>query len=236
MSRIEIQESLSRSAQAHSGAVALVASADASASIAEALADGGYQAVLFDSAQELIEDCAVDPLHPGHETVVLWSGEKLASASPSIERIAKSLPGSAIVVVYATMRRWELRNALTAGACGLVELDRLDATLAATVQAARAGLVCAPRTNWRQIDPPALSTREKQILSLVVMGYMNSEIAKQLFLAESTVKSHLSSAFGKLGVRSRNEAVNLIVDPEHGLGMGILGLGGERIEMASATG
>jgi len=35
----------------------------------------------------------------------------------------------------------------------------------------------------------------------VVVGYMNSQIAERLFLAESTVKSHLSSAFGKLGVR-----------------------------------
>jgi hypothetical protein len=59
------------------------------------------------------------------------------------------------------------------------------------------------------------------------MGYMNSQIAERLFLAESTVKSHLSSAFRKLGVRSRNEAVDLILNPERGLGMGILGLVGE---------
>ena len=44
------------------------------------------------------------------------------------------------------------------------------------------------------------------------------------------MKSHLSSAFAKLGVRSRNEAVELIVDSERGLGMGILALGGEPIE------
>ncbi len=92
-----------------------------------------------------------------------------------------------------------------------------------------------PREHWRQIEPPALSTREKQILGLVVMGYMNSQIAEQLFLAESTVKSHLSSAFGKLGVRSRNEAVNLILDPERGLGMGILALGGEPLEPTPAA-
>jgi len=60
-----------------------------------------------------------------------------------------------------------------------------------------------------------------------VMGYMNSQIAERLFLAESTVKSHLSSAFGKLGVHSRNEAVSLILDPERGLATSILAPVGE---------
>ncbi len=87
-----------------------------------------------------------------------------------------------------------------------------------------------------QIDPAALSAREKQVLGLVVMGYTNSKIAEQLFLAESTVKSHLSSAFAKLGVRSRNEAVELILDADRGRGIGILALGPEPIEEISASG
>jgi DNA-binding CsgD family transcriptional regulator len=108
--------------------------------------------------------------------------------------------------------------------------DDLGSALAPCLCAVRAGQACVPRAHWRQIEPPALSTREKQILGLVVMGYMNSQIAERLYLAESTVKSHLSSAFGKLGVRSRNEAVDLIVNPDRGLGMGILALGGEPLE------
>ena len=75
-----------------------------------------------------------------------------------------------------------------------------------------------------QVGAPTLSAREKQILGMVVMGYMNCDIAKQLYVAESTVKSHLSSAFLKLGVRSRSEAVELILDAEQGLGRGILAI------------
>jgi ATP/maltotriose-dependent transcriptional regulator MalT len=86
------------------------------------------------------------------------------------------------------------------------------------------GQVCVPREHWRQVEPAALSAREKQVLGLVVMGCMNSEIAERLFLAESTVKSHLSSVFGKLGVRSRNEAVDLITRRDPKLGLGIPGL------------
>jgi DNA-binding NarL/FixJ family response regulator len=138
-------------------------------------------------------------------------------------------------VVCAGIQRWGIRAALTAGAAGVVLYDDLDSALGPCLQAVQAGQVCVPRAHWRQIEPPPLSTREKQILGLVVMGYMNCQIAEQLFLAESTVKSHLSSAFGKLGVRSRNEAVNLILDPERGLGTGILALGGEPVEPISTA-
>ena len=44
------------------------------------------------------------------------------------------------------------------------------------------------------------------------MGFTNSEIGARMFLAESTVKSHLSSSYSKLGVRSRSEAVSLLLD------------------------
>ena len=61
---------------------------------------------------------------------------------------------------------------------------------------------------------------------MVVLGFTNGEIARQLHLAESTIKSHLSSSFTKLGVRSRNEAAELILDADGGLGTGILAISG----------
>ena len=61
-------------------------------------------------------------------------------------------------------------------------------------------------------DGPSLTPRERQVLGSVVTGRTNAQIADQLGLAESTVKSHLSSAFAKLGVASRAEAAALIRD------------------------
>ena len=67
----------------------------------------------------------------------------------------------------------------------------------------------------------ALTTREKETLALSSRGLTNAQIALKLFLAESTVKSHLSSAFSKLGVSSRYEAATVILDPDRGSGLGI---------------
>lgn len=167
--------------------------------------------------------------------VVAWAEDPSSSASlaPAIGLVTQRFEGAQLIVVCKGIERWGIRAALVSGACGVVLYDQLDQAFGPCLQAVLAGQTCVPRAHSRQIEPPALSTREKQILGLVVMGYMNSEIAAQLFLAESTVKSHLSSAFGKLGVRSRNEAVQLILDRERGLGMGILGIGGEPLEMVT---
>ena len=85
------------------------------------------------------------------------------------------------------------------------------------MHAVMAGLVCAPREVRRLLAKPTFSHREKEVLALLVDGLTNREIGGRLFLAESTVKSHLMSAFAKLGVRSRKDAAALLLDPEEGL-------------------
>jgi DNA-binding NarL/FixJ family response regulator len=170
----------------------------------------------------------LDPL-----LIVMWIEDAGLSLPKTIESLSQRSEHAPIVAACPTIERWEMRAALAAGAAGVVLHESLDTAFGPCLRAVIAGQLCVPRDHWRQIEPPALSSREKQILGLVVMGYMNSQIAEQLFLAESTVKSHLSSAFGKLGVRSRNEAVNLILDPERGLGMGILSLGGEPLQVGT---
>jgi DNA-binding CsgD family transcriptional regulator len=82
---------------------------------------------------------------------------------------------------------------------------------------------CVVPSAIRQIvDRPPLSPRERQILAMVVLDFSNAEIARKLFVSESNVKNHLSSAFQKLGVKSRSAAAELILDRESGLGPGIL--------------
>lgn len=61
----------------------------------------------------------------------------------------------------------------------------------------------------REPLPPTLSEREREVLRLVVEGNSNKEIARQLGVEISTVKSHLHNAFEKIGVQDRTQAAVL---------------------------
>jgi DNA-binding NarL/FixJ family response regulator len=209
--------------------IALIADGDAHERIAELVEREELGLDTFGDIDELLST------HPEPSVIVIWVSEMASALPKTVEALAQRFEQTPIVAACAEIERWEMRATLAAGAAGIVLQEELGSALIPCLHAVRAGQTCVPRGHWRQIDPPALSAREKQILGLVVMGYMNSQIAEQLYLAESTVKSHLSSAFGKLGVRSRNEAVSLIIDPERGLGMGILALGGEPLESREAV-
>jgi DNA-binding NarL/FixJ family response regulator len=146
-----------------------------------------------------------------------------------IRDAAEARPDALILAVVAgNAPNASLRRALIAGASGIVLEAELDRALVATAQAILAGQLAVPAALGRQIAPRPLSHREKQVLKEVVLGLTNREIAQKLYLAESTVKTHLSSAFRKLDARSRSEAVARILDPESGYGVGILELDGEQ--------
>ena len=129
-----------------------------------------------------------------------------------------------IVVVCQSPNGRNARRAVDGGVDGFVFTEHLENALGPTVGAVLAGQTAVPTGLRASMRRPSLSYREKEILGLVVMGFTDSQIGSRLFLAESTVKSHLSSAFTKLGVRSRSEAAALILDPEESFGMGILGI------------
>jgi DNA-binding NarL/FixJ family response regulator len=127
-------------------------------------------------------------------------------------------PELLIVALCGSVDRRAVRRLIDSGVDGLVFFDQLEAALAPTVAAVFAGQMVVPRDLRSSVDKPALSLRERQILGMVVTGLTNHEISSRMFLAESTVKSHLSSTYNKLGVRSRSEAIALILDRNGSLG------------------
>lgn len=157
------------------------------------------------------------------ETRVLVSAYSRAGATACAEvrELQKTRPGLLIVLVITETRGVDVRRALQAGTRAVVNEDSIEGALLPSIEAALVGQITIPSAAGAKAAPRLLTTREKQILGLVVMGMTNAAIASQLYLAESTVKSHLSSAFAKLGVSSRAEATNVILDPS-AAGLGIL--------------
>ena len=200
-----------------------VAAADqfASRRIASALNAFGLSVVAHaPSAGELVHNA---DLHLA-EVLVLACDPSSPEGLAGIRKLATGMGVARVVVVSSAPEGIGVRQALNAGADGVVNDSELDATLGPVAQAVFAGQLSLPRRLHRCVFRPAFSHREKQVLALVVAGAANRQIADHLFLAESTVKSHLASAFQKLGVRSRKEAAALLIDPDEGLGSSILGV------------
>jgi DNA-binding NarL/FixJ family response regulator len=182
-----------------------------------ALSEGPFPVT---SAVASIEDLDMNGAD-GRTAVVVLAVAGSATRRTGIVRSLAEREQTRVIVCRETGKA-EVRRVIHAGAWGYVLERQLEETLVPTIAAVLAGQIALPKEERMQVGAPTLSAREKQILGMVVMGYMNCDIANQLYVAESTVKSHLSSAFLKLGVRSRSEAVELILDAEQGLGRGIL--------------
>jgi DNA-binding NarL/FixJ family response regulator len=169
---------------------------------------------------------AIDELPREGLAVVVLRPREGREAS-QVRTLVKRCPYARIVCIVSAPSWKTVRGLLREGATAVVTEGDVDSALGLVVRNAFAGQLSLPSRLRSEIAQPILSVREKQMLAMVVMGFSNPEIARKLYVAESTVKSHLSSAFAKLGVRSRNEATALILDPEHGLGTGILEISGE---------
>jgi DNA-binding NarL/FixJ family response regulator len=127
-----------------------------------------------------------------------------------------------LVAILAELPSARGARALSARVEGSVLVHDLQRSFVPTLCAVAAGQCVVPRVVRQVIDRPSLSPRERQVLAMVVLDFSNAEIADKLVVTESNVKGHLTSAFKKIGVTSRNAAVELILDNESGLGPGIL--------------
>ena len=149
--------------------------------------------------------------------VVLVAQSHLSVGLAALRRIRKATPATRVVVVAPDDSATAARQALNAGAVAYLPAGDVAQALAPALVAVRAELICVTRTSRRAIVKPTFSHREKEVLDLLVAGMTNRQIAARLYLAESTVKTHVASAFSKLGVRSRKEAAIVLLDPAEGL-------------------
>ena len=179
-------------------------------------ADGMDVAAPGGFAAWMASDRGVEP-----DAVVVTFGRGVTERDQLIRRLRKRLPQGNLIAVIPEDSRRGVRRAIEAGADGVVFESVLESVLSPTVRAVLAGQTAVPAVARREVDRPAFSGREKQVLGMVVTGMSNKAIAGELFLAESTVKCHLSSAFSKLGVRSRNEAADVLLQNGSRFGLAV---------------
>ncbi|MFE6943354.1 response regulator [Streptomyces chartreusis] len=159
--------------------------------------------------------------------------ERAAALDPDVVLMDLRMPGGGGVAAITHLTRTGARAkvlvlttydtdsdtlpAIEAGATGYLLKDAPRDELFTAVRAAAEGrtvlspavasrLVSAVRTPRAPGNEP-LSAREREVLALVAKGTPNREIARELFISEATVKTHLTHLYAKLGVNDRAAAV-----------------------------
>jgi DNA-binding NarL/FixJ family response regulator len=135
--------------------------------------------------------------------------------------LLRERPETAVVMLSVIADDQRVLDAVSAGASGYLLKDASLAEIVAGVRSAAAGhaaitprvagaLVAsvrsAARRHSQQAPVPVLSQRDRDVLTLLAMGWDNAEIARRLDLRPNTVKQNVSRLFEKLGVENRVQA------------------------------
>ena len=132
--------------------------------------------------------------------------------------IRKQFPQVQIIVLTSFKDGKIIKNALEAGAIGYLLKDVSADDLVRAIRSAYAGhATLSPEAAQALVEtanrPPVpgldLTEREREVLTLLIEGLNNTQIAGRLTVSPSTIKSHVSNILSKLDVTSRTEAVAL---------------------------
>jgi DNA-binding NarL/FixJ family response regulator len=158
----------------------------------------------------------------GREAVDLWQKHQpdvtlLDLRMPVMDGVAaigelRRLHASALVIVLTTFDSDnEIHRAIKAGAKGYLLKDARREELLDCIRRVKAGQTCLPPALAAKLldsmSSEPLTGRELDVLALLARGKSNKEIGANLYISETTVKSHLRSIFSKLNVLSRTEAI-----------------------------
>jgi DNA-binding NarL/FixJ family response regulator len=149
--------------------------------------------------------------------ILCSNGKDVAS---EVRRLGASNPQAAVLVFDMRGDPWLVQKALRAGASGFLHAGMQPEQIVYAVRLAAEGnsvvpegLLESPLLEEHQpamADLTVLTPRQREIIGLVCEGLSNAQIAKRLFVTESTIKQHLRTAYKLLKVRNRVQAAKLL--------------------------
>jgi DNA-binding NarL/FixJ family response regulator len=129
--------------------------------------------------------------------------------------IREEFPEARIIALSTYGGDEDIRRAFQAGARAYLTKDVLHDELIRAIHAVDAGGTYMPPPVAAALKasalPAGLSHREMEVLSLIVKGYGNKQIAYELSIAEHTVKNHVKNILSKLGVQDRTQAATAAI-------------------------
>ena len=154
-------------------------------------------------------------------SVVVFSPEGENELTSGVQDLKGPAPEAAIVVFGASADLSLARAALRAGADGFLHAAMPPEQIARALENAQDGEVVLPRellgerikemvATEKGPDLSRLGARKVEVLEMVAEGLSNAQIAKRLYISESTVKQHLRLAYKALEVKNRNQAAGLL--------------------------
>ena len=129
--------------------------------------------------------------------------------------IRQKFPDTEVLVLTSVLDEATIANAVRNGAIGYLLKDTQAEDLCKAIHLAAEGKVqMSPEVAARLASElceehprvEELTSREREVLNLIATGSSNKDIAQQLFIAEKTVKAHVSNLMAKMGVQSRTQA------------------------------
>ena len=128
----------------------------------------------------------------------------------AIQEIRRASPQARVIVLTTFDGDENIYRALQAGARGYLLKDMFGDELMEAIRAVHAGKTRIPPVVAQRLaermNGSELTTRELDVLRLIVAGKSNKEIGNDLHISEATVKTHINSLLGKLGVTDRTQA------------------------------
>jgi len=173
----------------------------------------GFNEDFDDSTNPPISDVAV---------IHFSSGDRIEI----ISELQRKIPQIRVVVIIEGADLEAQANALKLGAVGIVQKEQSPKLLIEAIRRTHNGETWLNQVllnkilqkgtmkndkaanSWTQIDVESLTARELEVIKMIGEGLKNKNIAARLFISEATVRHHLSTIYGKIGVEDR---LNLVI-------------------------